>query len=923
MLKKNDLFRKLRERRKHLSSQLKNPAAAGFWNMVVDKYSDQAHFIYELIQNADDAGATKAAFILQQNGLIFIHNGIIPFSITDPEDETDRENIGHLNAITSIGASSKQQGNTIGKFGIGFKSVFQYTDTPHIEDDYFSFRIVDFIVPEENPYLFPERKQGETLFYIPFKDPEEAFPDILEKLSFLHKPLLFLQSLQQIEWKSDSGLSGCYRKSVLQMETWDLKELVLPENWLPAGGNPVSYSFVLHEKREGEERYPEYVHLFSQPLEILYEKEIKPVVGSVGFYASSDGSLQLNGLSEPAFCFFPTKERTDLNMLIHAPFLLTDSRESIKFSEEWNKQLIDRLAMLAANSIECLCKPFFHGNDRLIDDNLFAIIPVDKEIFYRKEKHTVRDVHPFSSFYERFCQKLSVAPVFLSNSGRYLPAYNTRYASEKSISRLFTSRQLAFLFGNEKEPEEEWSFTTLYAGNDSEKNEFVRKSLIYIRENGYIHSLITPELIGEYVSGDFIEKQSTEWLRQFYIFLSGQKKLWSGPGAVLRYKPFILCKDGTVRAPYEEEKDMVPKIYLSGGKEDGFPAVHPDLLTDEKCLRFFEWLGLNHPGLLAEIERVILPKYKEGQVPVSDKQQLYQHLNCFVEAYSQLSFQDEKKKAYLQLFRGIPFLPAFGHNGLLSLQASEATYFDTPILKSYLRNYPDAYFLDNRVIEEGFYPENRDNLYQFLIATGVSSGLRIKEKKVLPQKKELLRLDLSPKSLRRYDKGAQQITDKEVEGFNDFLKDLTPADSKAFADLLIKSIQEHGSFMFRLFLEGDYRYIEKSKQLYTHEKIRKTTAWQSLFKEKWLYDNTGSLKNPDEIGTTDNLSSVYERKFPDLFFFLGIFHDPSLDNLNAEQRRAVLLIQDFKKKGISIEELEALAGDPALIDFIKNRSKEK
>ena len=36
----------------------------GYWDSVVDKYSDQAHFIYEILQNADDALARNAHFEL-------------------------------------------------------------------------------------------------------------------------------------------------------------------------------------------------------------------------------------------------------------------------------------------------------------------------------------------------------------------------------------------------------------------------------------------------------------------------------------------------------------------------------------------------------------------------------------------------------------------------------------------------------------------------------------------------------------------------------------------------------------------------------------------------------------------------------------------------------------------------------------------
>jgi hypothetical protein len=62
-------FEKLYESRNTIANTLKDSFAIGnIWNSVVEKYSDQAHFIYELLQNADDVLATKAYFNLAVDG---------------------------------------------------------------------------------------------------------------------------------------------------------------------------------------------------------------------------------------------------------------------------------------------------------------------------------------------------------------------------------------------------------------------------------------------------------------------------------------------------------------------------------------------------------------------------------------------------------------------------------------------------------------------------------------------------------------------------------------------------------------------------------------------------------------------------------------------------------------------------------------
>ena len=91
---------------------------------IVEKYSEKAHFVYELLQNADDVNATEVRFILRKSGLYFMHNGSVHFTVTAPDD---MRQIGHLNAITAIGDTSKLGSDSpkIGKFGIGFKAVFR------------------------------------------------------------------------------------------------------------------------------------------------------------------------------------------------------------------------------------------------------------------------------------------------------------------------------------------------------------------------------------------------------------------------------------------------------------------------------------------------------------------------------------------------------------------------------------------------------------------------------------------------------------------------------------------------------------------------------------------------------------------------------------------------------------------------------
>ena len=212
-------FNALHKDRSDNADTLEKPSMRGIKNSVVEKYSDQAHFIYELLQNADDAFATSARFVLEKDRLIFAHNGSRHFSVTDPaNEESDSENntLGDINAITSIANSNKTEAS-IGKFGVGFKAVFQYTQTPHIYDPNFKFKIERFIVPTLLDEDFSMRRPDETLFVFPFdhqeRDADEAYNDISDKLKNLSYPLLFLTNLKDIEFEFGDVI-GLYEKCI-------------------------------------------------------------------------------------------------------------------------------------------------------------------------------------------------------------------------------------------------------------------------------------------------------------------------------------------------------------------------------------------------------------------------------------------------------------------------------------------------------------------------------------------------------------------------------------------------------------------------------------------------------------------------------------------------------------------------------------
>jgi len=92
-------FNLLTKDRSESADTLEKPSMRGVQRSVVDKYSDQAHFIYELLQNADDVKATSAHFRLEKTGLVFTHNGSVRFTVSNPQTEdsdTLNGTLGHI-----------------------------------------------------------------------------------------------------------------------------------------------------------------------------------------------------------------------------------------------------------------------------------------------------------------------------------------------------------------------------------------------------------------------------------------------------------------------------------------------------------------------------------------------------------------------------------------------------------------------------------------------------------------------------------------------------------------------------------------------------------------------------------------------------------------------------------------------------------
>ena len=532
-------FELLSEKRKNFSKELEDEDYRGIKNVIVEKYSDQAHFIYELLQNADDTGASRAEFILSKDKLIFKHNGKEKFTVSNPYAKGGTH--GHINAITSIGNSNKD--NKIGKFGIGFKAGFQYTDTPAIFESHVAFRIKNFIVPER---LTNRDIGNETVFEFPFDKedcpPFKAFSEISEKLRGLKYPILFLTNLQEVKFDI-AGKIGGYKKEIQSAR--EFKDMTAELLKLIDG--------------KAEEKF---LWLFSRKFD---DKNY-----SVGYFLENG---RLKPVEETAFCFFPTKRETKLKFIIHAPFLLTSSREGIKASELHNENMIKLLSDFAADSL------IYLRDFGLIDDGILEIIPLKETDF-----DVASDEISFKPFFKAIKNKMQTEKILPTRDG-CVAKENAYWADTARIIETFSDRQLGEFVGN---PSAAWVFTTIGERNAGS----VLKS--YLKD-------ITEEFIDgndliKFIDRKFIEAQPLEWFHTFYKWISET----SGRSRIANKRPFFLDENFHAVAAFDE--NFEPILFLSNDNAPDLAKIHPDLLKNPDTEKFLkEIIGLREPTIEDEI----------------------------------------------------------------------------------------------------------------------------------------------------------------------------------------------------------------------------------------------------------------------------------------------------------------------------------
>lgn len=870
--KEKKFFENLTKDRTENAAMLEKPSMRGVKRSVVEKYSDQAHFIYELLQNADDAGATSARFVLHRDKLIFAHNGTRHFSVTNPDTEdTDSQNgkLGDINAITSIANSNKTE-SSIGKFGVGFKAVFQYTSTPHIYDPNFKFKIERFIVPVMLESDSEYRKQNETLFVFPFDHDErscsEAYEDISDKLRSLSYPILFLTHLKDISFEIGS-VFGLYGKECVQTKTF---------------GSTVGEKLCLTHNN-GDELCDETLWLFTRA-DALGRKY------SVGFFLDENGLLR--AVNNAAYCFFPTKEITNLKFLVHAPFLLTDSREGIKAGEAHNKKMIEYLSELSADSLMYLKEIGEEENKRIITDEIIEIIPVDESVF-----NDVNDKAKisFKPFYTAIKSKFEKEELLPTESG-YTVAENAYWAFVPQLAEVFTSKQLASLSKNRKA---QWVFKSFGRQDTLRRNKALCSYIDGITRmcfdedkllNGWYDDRSYYKQGG--ISKDFIEAQSFEWLNSFYIWLSETDKRTKG----ILEKPIFLDQSGHAVAAFDNKKQAV--LFLPREGMENYKTVNAHLLAFDTTRAFLKKIGVSEPSVRDQIYNVILPQYKDGaDIDTAS------HFKLFYEYYYNKCPQSETE-SFVKLIRECEFVTWFesGKDERYRGKASEL-YFPTEELLEYFSSKPDTKFIDFQAYLDILPDESEENIMDFFTRLGTSSEPRILEYQYSNYEA------ITAKLPQPHSSSSLTWTETRLDGCREIIEDIVRSQSVEKSKILwmrLLSLAEKYPKRLDKVLLGKckYFYYSAKTEIFDSSDIIRLREKAWILRDNGIFSCAGQM----DIDSMDDMYFIDGDDAKSVLEALGISKENILkrdidETLSDEQKRKIELANKIAASGLSEEEI--------------------
>lgn len=330
-----------------------------------DIYSESQRFIFELIQNADDAaltGSNEIHFGFYSHSLIVSHKG-------NPFGEAD------INGITNAGKGTKVADTTkTGYKGIGFKSVFGKSNRVTILSDGYSFRFDRTLIKQSfdgikmpwqiipiwtdakdfhnNINIDNLNKIFNVSIIIELENPLSLKNELDELLSN-GKILFFLRNITKISISTNENMDCTIEKQIHKIEE-SYKEVKLLKNgrelsnWIVTTFGQIPIDDETQRELRLDDKTPDKL------------KEAK--FTEISFAAKiENGKLkEIEGEESLIFTYLPTKVLDfKFPFLVNGSFLTNASREGIHEDRVWNQWLFQLIGEKIFDWLESLSQSKF------------------------------------------------------------------------------------------------------------------------------------------------------------------------------------------------------------------------------------------------------------------------------------------------------------------------------------------------------------------------------------------------------------------------------------------------------------------------------------------------------------------------------------------------------------------------------------
>ncbi|MDE0689289.1 MAG: hypothetical protein OXI61_14060 [Candidatus Poribacteria bacterium] len=610
-------------------------------NLAEGLYSKNLHFIFELIQNAEDNKyknqdryqpyisfrLTKSdpTCTVGSDGALIIENNEIGF------------NHDNVSAICAVGKTTKKkEQGYIGEKGIGFKSVFRVTENPHIFSNGYHFCLPESDEETEFGYIVPQwinsppegLDLSRTHIILPLTKQDFGYEEIEKMLQDIEPEIiLFLSMLQEIQIKTDTGDDFTILKDDSNM----------PEIQIVTEGKKQGIVF------SHSDDFLVCTGRFDKPADIRQEKreQIKNRDITIGF-PLDEKSTAVGEI----FAYLPVRWDTGFPFLINADFILPSSREDIQ-DVPWNHWLMKCVANLVTSELLPLLKEKQLLGVRFLER---LANPLLNNLVYDELNNPVYDEDSlFYSIFTRICEVLKKEALLPTSDGEFVSARNAALTRSDAVRNLIIPTQLGILLRShvDRNVQLKWLSAEITLDRTPDLRRYIM-GVLGIEE-------VTPDMFARRLTKEFLAGQTDEWLVQFYQFLSEQPALWRSSGGILRTKPILRLQNGTHVNPCQEGSRPTAYLSVSTRTDASLPIVKWEISQDEDAYRFLKALGVPECDIVAEVIETILPKYNQEIPAVS----INEHLSDFAKIERAYKTDSREKKAQLRgALQKTPFILA-------------------------------------------------------------------------------------------------------------------------------------------------------------------------------------------------------------------------------------------------------------------------